>query len=812
MEERKVSASPLGVPPIASHHERLIGEVEGSDGQLGAILRTLYEEEEQESFHESLTMRIKAHEKDIERMCNKNYQGFIESVGELLKVKSDAMKLKRKVQEVNLTIQDTGQQLMQSAAELHQARHVQKNILSTMEALGLCIPVLQQYCKLKEQMEAREFYSALKTLEQLEHTYLPQVKGYTFSDLLNKEIPKLRNSIQDQSSDELTDFLANVREKSIFIGEVAMHQAARQWNLELPRDIDSLLDESQAPDPDVCAQDLIDFSPVYRCLHIHTVLGKREQFIENYRSGRRSQVRLAIKPRSVWKGEINDFKCYFYGIMGFFVVEDTILHTTQELGPHKGEGEGLVTRKIVHEFWQMALSEVLAVLRNNCNSCRNYHLLLKVKQLVVWLCHALRGYGFAVDKLYEVLLEIREQYDEVLMKAWGDSFTQIFTNDNYTPVVAETEEQYQGVLELFPYNDVELVASPFPKCFPFSGMVGQVYCQLEAFVRNCNDYADRLNLSQMEVCDIVSKSVNLLLSRTMSSSLSRLVHGEGLTIPQLGQVWVNIDHLANSIHQLEKFIVNTVTKTESEGVSTVRLYGGSTFKDAKVAAEQQIIVRLTAKCAEIMECAAYDWTTKEVRERPSDYLNDCLHYLETTFTALQILPEELVSNVCHQALKNLSLQMESVLLADNPKVSMDGIRSFNVDLTCCQKFVMSTVTRYSYLKDTDAVLAFEPLRQLVDVFLNEKWSDYVSEYPNLSERHKNVSPRSVYGLLTRLRQAEKKKNKLPIHVKNPAKKKDPKKLALITLEDKMATEGLAFSSSPLTLHGKKAKASPTSLT
>lgn len=87
---------------------------------------------------------------------------------------------------------------MQSAAELHHARHVQKNILSTMEALGLCIPgeytslpncaecilwryiycvVLQQYCKLKDQMEAREFYSALKTLEQLEHTYLPQVKG-----------------------------------------------------------------------------------------------------------------------------------------------------------------------------------------------------------------------------------------------------------------------------------------------------------------------------------------------------------------------------------------------------------------------------------------------------------------------------------------------------------------------------------------------------------------------------------------------------------------------------------------------------------
>lgn len=42
-------------------------------------------------------------------------------------------------------------------------------------------------------------------------------------------------------------------------------------------------------------------------------------------------------------------------------------------------------------------------------------------------------------------------------------------------------------------------------------------------------------------------------------------------------------------------------------------------------------------------------------------------------------------NVCHQALKNLSLQMESVLLGDNnPRISMDGIRSFNVDLMYCR--------------------------------------------------------------------------------------------------------------------------------
>lgn len=72
------------------------GYREGQEGRecTTLLLRTLYEGEEQGSFHESLATRIKGHERDIERMCNKNYQGFIESVSELLKVKNDAMKLK----------------------------------------------------------------------------------------------------------------------------------------------------------------------------------------------------------------------------------------------------------------------------------------------------------------------------------------------------------------------------------------------------------------------------------------------------------------------------------------------------------------------------------------------------------------------------------------------------------------------------------------------------------------------------------------------------------------------------------------------
>ena len=57
----------------------------------------------------------------------------------------------------------------------------------------------------------------------------------------------------------------------------------------------------------------------------------------------------------------------------FFVVEDTVLHTTQSLAKtvsREAGDEGLVTRTIVNEFWSMAQDEALAVLRSNCVSRR----------------------------------------------------------------------------------------------------------------------------------------------------------------------------------------------------------------------------------------------------------------------------------------------------------------------------------------------------------------------------------------------------------------------------------------------------------
>lgn len=56
--------------------------------------RAVYDGKQHTEFMDKLEERIRVHDRDIERMCNYHYQGFIESVNELLKVRGEARKLK----------------------------------------------------------------------------------------------------------------------------------------------------------------------------------------------------------------------------------------------------------------------------------------------------------------------------------------------------------------------------------------------------------------------------------------------------------------------------------------------------------------------------------------------------------------------------------------------------------------------------------------------------------------------------------------------------------------------------------------------
>ncbi|XP_064820431.1 exocyst complex component 6-like, partial [Oncorhynchus masou masou] len=185
--------------------------------------------------------------------------------------------------------------------------------------------------------------------------------------------------------------------------------------------------------------------------------GDRETFENYYRKQRKKQARLVLQPQSnmsnmsnmqetVDPGDRGGLMRYFNQIVGFFLVEDHVLHSTQ----------GLLTRAFTDELWNMALSKITAVLRTHSSYCSDPDLVLQLKNLIVIFADTLQGYGYPVNRLFDLLFEIRDQYNETLLKKWALVFREIFELDNYSPIPVETEEEYKSVVSRFPFHDAEI--------------------------------------------------------------------------------------------------------------------------------------------------------------------------------------------------------------------------------------------------------------------------------------------------------------------------------------------------------------------
>uniref|UniRef100_A0A9L0T6D2 Exocyst complex component n=1 Tax=Equus caballus TaxID=9796 RepID=A0A9L0T6D2_HORSE len=716
------SGEGLGTVP---EHERILQEIESTDTAcVGPTLRSVYDDQPNahKKFMEKLDACIRNHDKEIEKMCNFHHQGFVDAITELLKVRADAEKLKVQVTDTNRRFQDAGKEVIVQTEDIIRCRIQQRNITTVVEKLQLCLPVLEMYSKLKEQMSAKRYYSALKTMEQLENVYFPRVSQYRFCQLMVENLPKLREDIKEISMSDLKDFLESIRKHSDKIGETAMKQAQQQKT----------------------------FSVTLQIKQNNVKFGKN-MYINDRIPEESSEIVLKHTFEEEEENEeehetVDGYRRYFTQIVGFFVVEDHILHVTQ----------GLVTRAYTDELWNMALSKIIAVLRAHSSYCTDPDLVLELKNLIVIFADTLQGYGFPVNRLFDLLFEIRDQYNETLLKKWAGVFRDIFEEDNYSPIPIVNEEEYKIVISKFPFQDPDLEKQSFPKKFPMSQSVPHIYIQVKEFIYASLKFSESLHRSSTEIDDMLRKSTNLLLTRTLCSCLLNLIRKPHIGLTELVQIIINTTHLEQACKYLEDFITN-ITNISQETVHTTRLYGLSTFKDARHAAEGEIYTKLNQKIDEFVQLADYDWTMSEPDGRASGYLMDLINFLRSIFQVFTHLPGKVAQTACMSACQHLSTSLMQMLLDSELKqISMGAVQQFNLDVIQCELFASSEPVP-GFQGDT-LQLAFIDLRQLLDLFMVWDWSTYLADYGQPASKYLRVNPNTALTLLEKMKDTSKKNN------------------------------------------------------
>ena len=229
---------------------------------------------------------------------------------------------------------------------------------------------------------------------------------------------------------------------------------------EEPSIFETLAKETKDQNLDNDVYDFVEFHPVHKCLHIHSLVGGIDDFVEIYRRERQHQAKLLFTaPKDISNFPLV-YRNFLHQILGFFAIEDVLLNSS----------EHLVSKSWLERLLQSGVSRVLMLLRSQLAYSDDCTDLLQSKELTVAFSDALSSYGFTrgVKDLNAVLPEMWRQYIEGLLKKYAAEFLHTLLTDQFYPIVVrspEDEAKYQN----FRYaKKILKKQSKFPKSLQFS--------------------------------------------------------------------------------------------------------------------------------------------------------------------------------------------------------------------------------------------------------------------------------------------------------------------------------------------------------
>lgn len=98
---------------------------------------------------------------------------------------------------------------------------------------------------------------------------------------------------------------------------------------------------------------IIEFSPIYKSLHINLFLNCKEEFSKHYQREKQKQAPVIMDVPPKMHESFDAFKKYLQRVTGFFIVEDHVMNTT----------EGLIDQRFYYELCERATQQLLSVLR-----------------------------------------------------------------------------------------------------------------------------------------------------------------------------------------------------------------------------------------------------------------------------------------------------------------------------------------------------------------------------------------------------------------------------------------------------------------
>ncbi|KAJ3411833.1 hypothetical protein HDV05_001675 [Chytridiales sp. JEL 0842] len=715
--------------------------------QISYIIKTIFQTGKEDAFTEQLTEFIKKKEQEIERMCNFYYQEFVQSVDQLLKVRLGTVNLRSKIVQLNSEMQEAGSKIVEKVGaakflrppmfntcvqkkEIIDYRKILLNIETAMESLQTCLFVLDVANKVNSQIENKKYYSALRMLEDLQTVHLQNVTQFTFSKSMLDFIPQQRENIREAVAKEMKEWFVSVHENTRRVGKMILDTTmARQErqrlsaaeashdSITVSRSLDMLIKEESFASEET----KVNFKPLYQCLHIHDVLGKRQVFRDDFEENRRLQANLILTSNfTINDGDIKAVEKFLYDVVGYFIIEAIVLNTTKEFR----------SRSSVDSLWDAANDKINRVITESLQECQNPDFFLAIKLRVVAFIHALESYGYPVNNLTVLMLSLFDRYTELMKFRCSERMVEIIEEDEYVPMIVNSPEEYEEVLSVFRIKEDKKPNMKFPRAMPFSKGFPECCAIIKDFINGFYHFAEGFEQQHNEMDDLLKKSLENLLIQTTGTTLSRKLSQS--TLERAVQIMVNIEYLVLACGEFEELLVEKRASHKGK----VNLQATQSFREHRISAEKKIFDLVKKKLDEIIDGAS---TIQQVRSSP--YLGDINNFITTSIsTVLSGMPAATKNFICFDACNHLAFKLnENLVTRSGKKITQQFIENFELDVQYLENFAKG-------LPDANVADAFTELRQLVDYLKSDNYEDYLNATIR-GKKYPRVRPNVVVAIL-----------------------------------------------------------------
>ena len=722
--------------------------------QLGPIIKSLDEAQQQDEFLRHLRKFVRQKDEEIEMVCNENHQEFVSSVDELLIVRSGTVSLKHRINELDQEIQASGQALSTKKRDLIDKQKTMQNLDEGLESLQECIHVLEMSVLVEDLIAQRKYYSALRRLDELGNIHLKPLMHHEFARMLRDSIPEMRERIRLEVTKEMKGWMYDVREKSGAVGRIALEtMEARQqrWRHRSQKDPMLRMSSINSPIEQVVNEKIdvnfldnervqIDFKPLYQCIHIYEVLEQREKLQTNYQEDRKAQANLLLSQNLVIHKGSKALLALLEEVVGFFVVENHVMHTSPP---------GFRPAAEVEDLWETMCERVVDMVNLGLRDCKDTKAYVETKSAVQTFIRTLESLEFGVGRLNALLLNLFKRFAELLRQRFAADFQQAIREAQHQPMIVNDKDELAKVLNVcwLKHSEVEALQSqPFPLSLPFSQTYPLCCMDIRNLVEQYYNFSSGFTQYHREIDSILKHSLDELLVQQISSHIRTTVE-QSNNLSQIAQIIVNVEHFQLACAELEVWLANS---RNPKGGGRLDLDASQHLAGTLEVAQKRIDTALFVKLDQFLDLLEYDWTPpmpkRDGQAHASGYLVDMLDWLSTMMeSALVLLSAQAKAATFTSCFMHITSRLLNSVLMD-PEVRMvnlNGLLNFELDITYLYQFAKSL-----QIEGMDGV--FGQIRQTLAVILSESISEYALSPLARNQKFPQAQPTKVAAILDKL--------------------------------------------------------------